>query len=225
MSKSKKGYSKNTPNDKSFTLEETKFYPKKVISNYFWKFVDLVACKNRIIAEKYERIIGEEYKKEYKTFKIFKYNKALHIGCGAYPLTEITLSNLPGKEIVGIDKNPKAVESAKNIIRRKMLDKKIKIKHGNGINYSLKGFDIIIISSCSTPKQKILENIFKNANKNCIIIVREINSTINIIMDYINRQNLVTYVKKVQFSTLFIIPFFWNAIYLIKKENIDKDHI
>lgn len=225
MSKSKKEYSKNTSKDQSFIIEETKFYPKKFISNYIWKFIDLVACKSRIIAEQYERIIGNEYKKEYTTFKILRYNKALHIGCGAYPLTEITLSNLPGEEIVGIDINSKAVESAKNIIQNKKLDKKIKIRHGNGINYSVNGFDIIIISSCSTPKKKILENIFKNANKNCIIIVREINSTINPIMDYINQQNEVTYVKKVQFSTLFLIPFFWYAIYLIKKGNFDKDHI
>ena len=225
MSKSKKDYLKNTSKDKSFTIEETKFHPKKVISNYFWKFIDLVACKNKIIAERYERIIGEEYKKEYKTFKILKYNKALHIGCGAYPLTEITLSKKPGKEIVGIDKNHKAVASARNIIQNKKLDKKIKIRHGNGINYSVNGFDIIIISSCSTPKEKILENIFKNANENCIIIVREINSTINPIMDYINQQNQVTYVNKVQFSTLFLIPFFWNAIYLTKNGKFDKDNI
>lgn len=225
MSKLKNDYSNNTPKNKPNTIKETKIYPKKVISNYFWKFVDLVACKNKIIAEKYERIIGEEYKKEYKTFKILKYHKALHIGCGAYPLTEITLSNIPGKEIVGIDKNPKAVASARNIIQNKKLDKKIKIRHGNGINYSVNGFDIIIISSCSTPKEKILENIFKNAKENCIIIVREINSTINPIMNYINQQNEVTYVKKVQFSTLFLIPFFWYAIYLIKNNNFDKDKI
>lgn len=213
----KNDHSIKTKHEKILNNKETKFYLKKTFSNYFWKFVDIIACKIRKVAETYEKAIGNQYKKEYKVFGILKYNKALHVGCGAYPLTEITLAKLPGKKIIGIDKNLKAVLSARKIIKKKDLDKKISIENENGLNYSVKGFDVIIVSSCSTPKEKILDNIFKNANENSIIIVREINSGTNNILEYINKQNEVKLVNKVQFRTLFPIPFSWNSICLIKK--------
>jgi len=198
-------------------LERLRINSSRKISNYFWKISETVAYKNRKIAELYEKVIGKEYKKEYKTFDILKHNKVLHIGCGAYPLTEIIFSNLSGKKVVGIDKNKKAVMSAREIIRKKNLDNKVTINYGNGINYPVDGFNVIIISSCSMPKEKILENIFKQARKNCIIIVRETNSALNYILNYINQHNDVTIVKKLHFKTIFLIPVFWNALYLTKK--------
>lgn len=208
---------KNMKNNNTENYKEINFHLKKTFSNYFWKFIDIIACKIKKIANIYEKAIGEEYKKEYKEFDINKFNKALHIGCGAYPLTELTLAKLKVKKIIGIDKNIKAVESAKKIIKKKNLEKIIKIVHGNGINYPLNDFDVIIVSSCSTPKEKILDNIFKNVNKNCIIIIREIKSGTSNIVKYINYKTGLKVVKKAQFNTLFPIPFSWNSIYLIKK--------
>lgn len=188
-----------------------------ILTNFFWKFIDTVAHKNRKIAEEYEKVIGLHYKKEYEEFGIFKYNKVLHIGCGAYPLTEITLTSSSGIKVVGIDKNLQAVMSAKEIIRKKNLEKNVTIEHGNGINYPAGGYDVIIVSSCSTPKEKVLDNIFKLANKNSLIVVREINSAIDNIIDYINSSNDVRLIKKLHFSAFFILPVFWYALCLIKK--------
>lgn len=206
----------NNNQESQLNKSQIKFIVKKILSNYFWKFIDRVSYKNKKIAEIYEKAIGEQYKKECKVFNIKKYKKALHIGCGAYPLTEIILSDLPGEKVVGIDKNINAVLFAKEIIKNKNLDKKILIDEGNGLNYSTDGFDVVIVSSCSTPKEKIIDNIIRNADKNCMIIIREIASGADIVIDYIQSRNDVELVKKIQFSTLFPMPLSWISIHLIK---------
>jgi len=208
---------KSLQDNNTITID-SKTFSSKFFSNIFWKVVDSLACKSNFISNKYENIIGKEYKEEYKQFKIPDYQKVLHIGCGAYPLTEITLSELPGKEIVGIDKNPKAIVCANKIIQKRRLENKITIKHGNGINFPIKGFDFIIISSCSYPKEKILENIFNNADKNCIIIFRDIDSEFFNIMDFIEKYEYIDIIKKTRFKTRFLISVYWYSAYLTKKK-------
>jgi len=217
MPKSKEDYSIITKSHKPIIIIRLRIYLDKLFSIYFWKFLDILACKNIKIADLYEKEIGKQYTKEYDQFGLLKHNKILHIGCGAYPLTEIALANSSSAEVVGIDKNPKAVVLAKEIIRRKNLEKKVTITNGDGINYSADGYDVIIISSCSTPKEKVFENIFKRANKNSIIIVRSIDSALNNILEYINGNKDVKYVKKLHFNTFFFKPHFWYSIYLTKK--------
>ena len=171
------------------------------------------------MADIYHKVIGKEYKKEYEKFDILKCNKILHIGCGSYPLTEITLATLCGNGIVGIDKNPNAVELAREIIRKKKLEDKVTINYGNGIDYPVKGFDVIIISSCSTPMENILENVFKKATKNSIIIVRVLDTTIEHIVNFINKHFDIKFVNKQHFKTYFFIPISWNALHILNKKS------
>ncbi|MCK5029979.1 MAG: hypothetical protein KAR64_00785 [Thermoplasmatales archaeon] len=63
---------------------------------------------------------------EYQTFNISKNDKVLHIGSGAFPLTEITPAEEIGTTVVGIDKSRKAVESADDVVRGKNLQDKNK---------------------------------------------------------------------------------------------------
>ena len=116
-------------------------------SNYFWGIADILSNKFDKFAEIYEKSIGSEYKREYKTFGLSQDKKVLHIGCGAYPMTEITLAKLFGIEVTGIDKNPRAVKLAEEFIHKYKLDDKINIEHGDGVNYPANNFDVIIISS------------------------------------------------------------------------------
>jgi ribosomal protein L11 methylase PrmA len=203
--------------DNNFNKNNVKIYAGKILSNYFWKFVDAIANKNWKIAKIYEKVIGDEYKKEYKNFKISEVKNVLHIGCGSYPLSEITLASLSVEKIVGIDKNIKAVLSARKIIHRKKLDKKVTIHHGNGIDYPVDEFDVIIISSCSIPKKKVLKNILSHSNENSIIIVREIDSLVDNILGYINDYKNIVIKNKIRFKTRFFINVAWHSILLKNK--------
>jgi len=68
-------------------------YMMKKISNYYWYIIDNLAFKLDKFAEiYYKKSIGSQYRMEYQTFNISKNDKVLHIGSGAFPLTEITLA-------------------------------------------------------------------------------------------------------------------------------------
>jgi 2-polyprenyl-3-methyl-5-hydroxy-6-metoxy-1,4-benzoquinol methylase len=141
--------------------------------NIFWKIVDNVACKIKRFARLYENTISKEYEREGKIFNLSDSKNILHIGCGAYPVTAITLAKLNGSNVVAIDIDPKAIKLASKVINKKNLQHRIIIDKGDGRSYPIKKFDTIIVSSCSIPKIEILNHLFTTANLNCKIIVRE----------------------------------------------------
>jgi len=184
-------------------------------SNVFWQIVDLLATRIERVGRLYEKTVSKEYIRESKLFNISNSSSILHIGCGAYPITAITLSKNNGCKIVGIDRNLRAVKQAVKIVKKMNLHDKVEIKHGDGSNYPVSDFDTIIISSCSVPKKPILENIFENARKNSKIIVREIYGANKLVRDMIKLYDDIVLVKKIENN-----PFptaHWESFYILKK--------
>lgn len=194
-------------------------YLMKNISSYYWWFIDNLANKLDKLAEiYYKKSIGSEYRQEYKTFDISKEDKVLHIGSGAFPLTEIILVESIGTTVLGIDKSLNAVKSANDVVYKKNLHDKIKIDHGDGIDYPIKNFDVVIVSSCASPMVKIVEHIFNTAKNNTRIIIREMEASIKPLIKYIGMQKDVSLVKKIAHHPFpFLKPFGWQSFYLIKK--------
>jgi len=186
MVKSANGSYINLQHKKPNAIGKLLIFLTKKASNYFWEITDILSNKFDKFAEIYEKSIESQYKLEYETIGISQDKKVLHIGCGAYPMTEITLAKLFGAEITGIDKSPNAVKLAEEVIHKYKLDNKIKIEHGDGVNYPVNNFDVIIISSCSYPKIKILHHIFNCAKKHSIIIVRELDIAKDAILECID---------------------------------------
>jgi len=216
--------------DKSAEISHSKlnFNKKRIIdrfviflargfSNYFWIIVDILSSKNQRISNYYETLIGKEYANECKSFNLSKGKKILHIGCGSYPLTEITIAKLFDVNIVGIDKNLKAVKRANEVILQKRLKNKIKIEQGNGSNFPVKKFDMIIVSSCAVPKKDILNHILKTAKQECFIIVRDLDIETDEILTCIKNQKNITIVKRIHHPVPSIFPIGWEAFHLIKK--------
>ena len=108
-------------------------------SNLFWKVVDILSCKLTKVATIYDKLIIKEYIQEIERFEISKSKKILHVGCGSYPITLFTLSNMNSGEIVGIDKSNNAIKRATRFISDKNLDECISIKYGDGSNFPLEG--------------------------------------------------------------------------------------
>jgi len=194
------------------------FYDKLNIkkSNFFWKIVDLLASRLEKLGKLYEESISKEYKRENQLFNISNSRDILHIGCGAYPVTVITLSKYNGGgRIVGIDRNLKDVERARVIIKKMNLQNRISIEQGDGSSYPIEKFDTVIISSCSIPKKKILQHIFETARRHTKIIVREIYGPNRLVSDLIDMYEDIEFVKKIENH-----PFptsRWESFYLIKK--------
>ena len=190
---------KTKNNEKNCQISDYSFKTKFNISryNYFWKAIDFVACKVKRFAKVYENTISKEYIREGDLFKISDSKNILHIGCGSYPVTAITLAKLNGSKVVGIDIDARAIKMATEIINRKNLQDKISLDIGDGRNYPLDNFDTIIISSCSVPKIDILNHIFNTANNNCKIIVREINGASTSVVDCINLHKNIEIIKRI----------------------------
>ena len=198
-------------------IDKIAIFLARFFANYFWIVVDIFSYHDNKIADYYKRTIGEEYKNECKTINIAKGKKILHVGCGSYPLTEMTLAKLFDVKIVGIDKSKKAVMRASEVILKKQLDKKITIEQGNGANYPLEKFDMIIVSSCALPKKEIFDHIFKTAKKNSIIIIRDLDAVMDEILSYINAYKDITIEKRIHHPNPFKPLLGWNAFHLKKK--------
>ena len=195
-------------------------YLIKNISNYYWDIVDNLAFKlDKLVERCYKKSIGAEYRREYQTFDISKNDKILHIGSGAFPLTEIILAETIGATVAGIDSSMKAVNSAGKVVHKKNLQDKIKINYGNGIDHPINDFDVVIVSSCASPMLKIVEHIFKTAKNNSKIIIREMEASVKPLIRYIDMQRNVFIVKKIDHHPFpFLKPFGWQSFYLTKKE-------
>ena len=141
----------------------------------------------------------------------------LHIGCGAYPLSDIVLTQYCLGTIVGIDKNPVAVHRAKEVIRQHHLETRITVQHGNGTEFPVNTFDLILVSSCSLPKVQILEHLFKNAKHQCTIVVREISIATADILGCINSHPEIEIIQQMHHTPFpFYGPLGWDTFYLRK---------
>jgi precorrin-6B methylase 2 len=143
-----------------------------------------------------------------------KSKKIIHIGCGAYPATAITLAKMNCKNIVAIDKNKRAVKLANRIINNKNLYQNITIEVGDGRTYPIENFDTIIISASSTPKIDVLDHIFKTAKPNSKIIIRELYETSEAVDDFINSHENIKLIKKIGNNSL--DEYKWKSYYTVK---------
>jgi len=187
-------------------------------SGFLWYIIDNLSCKLDGFAQVYENSIGREYSKEYAQLRLSATKKVLHIGCGSYPLTNIILSADGLQHIVGIDSDPRAVELAQHIISKKHLSEQVTIEQSDGQHYSVKKFDIIIISSCSWPKMDIVDHVLTDAKKNSIIILRELNHVVKPVKQCILSHPDIVILKHISHHPFpFYGPIGWQSFYLTKK--------
>lgn len=192
---------------------------KNIITNYFWKVIDLLAYSFDIFASNYyEKSIGGEYRKEYKKYRITAKDKVLHIGCGMFPLTELTLAEDTKSTIVGIDKDDDLIEKASKSVRHHGLEKHIRILHGAGEEFPSSSFTVIIISSCASPKINIINHMLKEINSGTKIIIREVESSASSLFKTIEKNNELSFVGSMSHNPFpFFSPFGWESRCYIKK--------
>ncbi len=184
----------------------------------FWEIADTWSYKNNQIAQRYNNSIEKEYQKECKNYGLSSNSNVLHIGCGAYPLTDIVLSHYFVGTLLGIDKNPLAVQRAQEIVRQHNLQNRITIQHGNGTEFPVNNFDLILISSCSLPKVQILEHLLKNAKHQSTIVVREVSIATADVLNCITLHPEIEIIQKMHHTPFpFYGPFGWDTFYLRKK--------
>lgn len=193
---------------------------EKLKTNLFWYCVDILSCKLEIIAKFYERTVGREYIKESNRFNLSKSKNILHIGCGPYPISAMTFAKLNGVKAVTIDTNQKSIKLANKILDKEGFNGRIKANIGNGANYPLDSFDTIIISSCSIPKNEVIEHVLKDSKPKSRIIIRESFSSVKALIEKINTHKDIKIIDEI-----IARPFpssKWKSFYLYKEKNLKK---
>lgn len=193
------------------------FFIKKT-ANCFWEVADNWSYKNDAITKLYNKTIGKEYRKEYENCDISAHSNILHIGCGSYPLTEIILASCTKGKIVGIDKNSQSVHRGQQVIKKNNLDNRIVLKHGDGLDFPVEEFDMVIVSSCSQPKVKILQHLFQKVKSHSTIIVREVDIATKDIINYIDAHPNIELKQQIRHNPFpFFEPIGWTTFCLTKK--------
>jgi len=110
---------------------------------------------------------------EFEMVEIKKEHKILHVGCGAVPNTLLILAGNMEAHFVGIDRDKKAVEKAREMVKKYGLDEKIKIEKGDAMLYPLSDFDVIIISLGVEPREKVFERIKNETRNDAKVVARK----------------------------------------------------
>jgi len=152
---------------------------------------------------------------EIKLANISSNDSILVVGCGAVPSSCILLANETNAKITGIDIDKKAVKKASNLIKKLKLEEKIKVEWGDGTDYPVKGYNIILILFGVKSVNKIFGHLSEHMENNTKIILR---STISFNpeknKDFLNISKFFKQEKKLlskSFGSL--------SLYLFKKSN------
>jgi 2-polyprenyl-3-methyl-5-hydroxy-6-metoxy-1,4-benzoquinol methylase len=195
------------------------FFSNNFLTNLFWKVIDLLAYTFKVFATSYyDKSIGSEYRKEYKKYEISSEDTVLHIGCGIFPLTEITLAQETKAKVTGIDKDKNLIEKATKSVQQYGLEEHIRILHGFGEFYPLSYCTVIIISSCASSKINIITNMLKFMKPGSKIIIRELESFAPSLFKKVEKNDNLSYFGSMSHNPFpFFSPFGWESRCYIKK--------
>jgi protein-L-isoaspartate O-methyltransferase len=180
--------------------------------------MDMLTWKLPSLSSRYENVIKRDYLEEYSLLSITPTTRVLHIGCGAYPLTDIILAqSFSPKLIVGIDSNKHTVKKARSVVKIYGLQHKISVEHGDGQFYDATGFDLVIVSSCCWPKIPILHHLYDSVKPGCMILVRELQLTAEPVLHCIQRHsNIILHSQTSHHPTPIFYPLGWMTFTLEK---------
>jgi len=145
------------------------------LDGLFWFFIDVVATMIPFFSKLvYDMWLKMEscVRKEIITSNICKDSRVLIVGCGPFPSTAVIIARMAKAKIVAIDNKKLAVTLAKKYLVRMGL-KNVLIYQGDGRNFPVSNFDVIVINSSVNPRKEVLDNIFKFSKKGSVIVCRE----------------------------------------------------
>jgi len=142
------------------------------LHNLLIEILEKILCKSYLLTRFYTNLFKRMTLDEFSMVDLPKDAKILVIGCGSIPHTIITLAENKGWRFVGIDKDREAVKKAKKVIRLFNLEDKVEIREGDGMDFDVNGYDLIVIAYGVEPKEEILKRIWKNTDKGTKILYR-----------------------------------------------------
>jgi precorrin-6B methylase 2 len=146
----------------------------KFFMNISFVFFEKIAFKFAKISSIYLEMYEEIVEKELSMIKPSKDHLILVIGSGTLPATPIIIARKTNAKITAIDIDEKAVKESSEYIKNLNLEENINIIKGNGVNFSLKGFDIIFVLYGMRRQKEMIDNLSNNIKKSTKVILRTI---------------------------------------------------
>jgi len=146
---------------------------KRLVDNFIRKIENFLS-KYLLFAKIYSYFFENMTIDEFSMVEITDKSKVINIGCGSIPHTLIILAKVKDWAFLGIDKDEVAVESAKKIVHNYHLSERIDIEVGDGLDFDVSSFDLIIVSHGVEPKTRLLEKLGIDMRDDSIILYRTI---------------------------------------------------
>lgn len=122
--------------------------------------------------------------RELKIANISSEDKVLFIGAGLLPLTPILIAEeTNNRKITSIDNNLLVTKLTKPYLNKMGLSDKIKLEYGDGQNYPVEDFDVVIMAANVWPLRKILKHLSRNMKKGTKLVCREIKNDISYLIE------------------------------------------
>lgn len=169
----------------------------KKFADIFFIFYEKIALKFDYFLYLYLKYYEDMIKSEINLISISKSDKVIHVGCGSIPASSILISQKTGANVIGIDKNKKAVMNAKFCINKLNLSDKIEIKNYLASDFLFYDFDVIVISQGIKPVDMFLRYLSKKVSKNSRIILRTFSNKYGNLLKSDEKSTSLFIVKKI----------------------------
>ncbi len=128
--------------------------------------------KHPALVRLYGLYYNDMVEKEIELGQIQSADHVLCIGGGCLPYTAIKIAQETSATIKVIDIDEDAVQTARRVVAKVGLSDRIKITLASGQGVDAAGFSVAHVALQATPRDAILENIFKTASTRIRILMR-----------------------------------------------------
>ena len=144
----------------------------KIINDLTFVLIEKILLKFYKLHHLYFDFYDEMTDNEIKIANISKDDNILHIGSGPIPATPILLARKTKAKITGVDNNLKSVNQSKLLVSKYNLSDQVEIIHAEVQGFSIKNYNIVLISQGIKPRREIIEYISKSIDTKTKVIFR-----------------------------------------------------
>jgi precorrin-6B methylase 2 len=156
--------------------------------DFLYYVIEVLSSYLPIVGKLYILLHTPSVKKEIETLDLKRYENIIHIGCGAIPYTCFILAKNHKGKIIGIDWDQKIIHLARNYQYRFYSYDNLTIEIGDGTNYDISAFDLIILSYGIRDHNKVLHHVFETMKPESKILLRKPNNESNPYLESIINQ-------------------------------------
>jgi SAM-dependent methyltransferase len=133
----------------------------------------------------YHRLV----ERELKSVSLKPGASVLHIGCGPLPMTALYLAEI-GFRVAAIDYDPAAVRSARQVVRRRLLDERIAIWEADGSEIDCSPYDAVWVSLIVSDKQKVVARCLQTLRQGACVLYRNYRGPLTLLYPRLAPQDL-----------------------------------